>query len=130
MLRYYLKNYVMFFNMIDEKKIDKACKKACDRALKNSGFNNNVHAYPYVRGFYDCAKWAFNEFRKDLWHPASEEPVENKPFLAQEIGRWRVGVNSPLIPNNEWSTYCKIQGIKRWLYVEDLLPKTQKGDKL
>ena len=116
--------------MIDEKKVDKACKEACDRALKNSVFNNNVHAYPYVKGFYDCAKWAFNEFRKDLWHPASEEPVEDKPFLSQEVGRWRVGVNSPLIPNNEWSTQRKIRGIKRWLYVEDLLSKTQKGDKL
>lgn len=109
--------------MIDEKKIDKACEKACDRALKNSGFNNNVEAYPYIKGFYDCAKWAFNEFRKDLWHPTSEEPVKDKPFLSQEVGRWRVGVNSPLIPNNEWSTQRKIRGIKRWLYVEDLLPK-------
>lgn len=109
--------------MIDDEKIE----KACDKALKNSVFNDNAHAYPYVRGFYDCTKWAFNEFRKDLWHPASEEPVEDKPFLSQEIGRWRVGVNSPLIPNNEWSTQRKIRGIKRWLYVEDLLPKTQKG---
>ena len=115
--------------MIDENKIDKACEKACDKALKNSGFNTN-NVYPYVRGFYGCAKWAFNEFRKDLWHPAIEEPVEDKPFLAQEIGRWRVGVNSSLIPNNEWSTQRKIRGIKCWLYVEDLLPKTQKGDKL
>ena len=113
--------------MIDEKKIDKACKKACDRALKNSVFNDNVHAYPYVRGFYDCAKWAFYEFRKDLWHPASEEPVENKPFLAQQIGRWRVDINTSLFPNKVWSTYCKIQGIKRWLYIDDLLPK--EGDK-
>ena len=110
--------------MIDDEKIE----KACDKALKNSVFNDNAHAYPYVRGFYDCAKWVFNEFRKDLWHPISEEPVEDKPFLSQEIGRWRVGVNSPLIPNNEWSTQHKIRGIKRWLYVEDLLPKTQKGD--
>ena len=116
----------MFFNMIDEKKIDKACKKACDKALKNSGFDTN-NVYPYVKGFYDCAKWVFNEFRKDLWHPASEEPVEDKPFLAQEVGRWRVGVNSPLIPNNEWSTQRKIRGIKRWLYIDDLLPK--EGDK-
>ena len=108
--------------MIDDKKV----KEACNKALKNSGFDTN-DAYPYTKGFYDCAKWAFNEFRKDLWHPASEEPVEDKPFLSQEVGRWRVGVNSPLIPNNEWSTQRKIRGIKRWLYVEDLLPKTQKG---
>lgn len=109
--------------MIDYKKIEKACEKA----LNNSIFNDGIHAYPYVNGFYDCARWAINAIIKDLWHPASEEPVEDKPFLAQEIGRWRVGVNSPLIPNNEWITQRKIRGIKRWLYVEDLLPKTQKG---
>ena len=38
--------------MIDDEKIE----KACDKALRNSVFNDNVHAYPYVRGFYDCAK--------------------------------------------------------------------------
>lgn len=108
--------------MIDDKKIE----EACDKALKNSGFNTN-DVYPYVKGFYDCARWAINAIIKDLWHPISEEPVEDKPFLAQEIGRWRVDVNSSLFPNNVWSTHCKIQGIKRWLYVEDLLPKTQKG---
>ena len=108
--------------MIDDKKIE----EACDKALKNRGFNTN-DVYPYEKGFYDCARWAINAIIKDLWHPSSEEPVEDKPFLAQEIGRWRVDVNSSLFPNNVWSTHCKIQGIKRWLYVEDLLPKTQKG---
>lgn len=109
--------------MIDDKKV----KEACDKALKNSGFNNNADAYPYVNGFYDCARWAINAIIKDLWHPINEEPVEDKPFLAKQIGKWRVDVNSSLFPNNVWSTHCKIQGIKRWLYVEDLLPKTQKG---
>lgn len=108
--------------MIDDKKIE----EACDKALKNSGFNNN-DVYPYVKGFYDCARWAINAIIKDLWHPINEEPVEDKPFLAKQIGKWRVDVNSSLFPNNVWSTHCKIQGIKRWLYVEDLLPKTQKG---
>lgn len=108
--------------MIDDKKIE----EACDRALKRSVFNDNVHAYTYVNGFYDCAKWMQKKLLKDLWHPVSEEPVEDKPFLAQQIGRWRVDVNSSLSSDKVWSTYCKIQGIKRWLYVEDLLPKTQK----
>ena len=30
--------------MIDDKKV----KETCDKALKNSVFNDNVHAYPYV----------------------------------------------------------------------------------
>lgn len=105
--------------MIDNKKIEEASFK------ETFGMYGEFDSLQ--EGFICGAKWAINEFLNNLWHPASEEPVEDKPFLAQEIGRWRVGVNSPLIPNNEWSTQRKIRGIKRWLYVEDLLPKTQKG---
>ena len=106
--------------MLDDKKID---KEAISYA--RDGYNDYSSDMQDVikESFKSGAEWAINEFLKDLWHPASEEPVEDKPFLAQEIGRWRVGVNSPLIPNNEWSTQRKIRGIKRWLYVEDLLPK-------
>lgn len=109
--------------MIDDKKIE----EACDRALKRSAFNDNVHAYTYVSGFYDCAKWMQNKLLKDLWHSASKEPAKDKPFLTQWKDKWRVDVNSSKFPDNNWSTHCKIQGIKRWLYVDDLLPKTQKG---
>lgn len=105
--------------MIDDKKIEEA---AFEETFGMYGEGESLESV-FIRG----AKWMQEEFLKDLWHPASEEPVEDKPFLAQEIGRWRVGVNSPLIPNNGWSTQRKIRGIKRWLYVKDLLPKTQKG---
>ena len=127
MLRYYLKNYVMFFNMIDEKKIDKACEKACDRALKNSGFNNNVGAYPYIKGFYDCAKWAINELLKDLWHPASEMPREFAEVLAEakitESIKTYISFkrNDALFKN--WDAYSSGANITRWLYIDDLLPK-------
>ena len=121
--------------MIDEKKIEAAKEEIYeDRFLLNGEeivFNNDEKEEMFYKEDIKeaiglGAKWAINELLKDLWHPASEEPVEDKPFLAQEIGRWRVGVNSPLIPNNEWSTQRKIRGIKCWLYVEDLLPKIQK----
>lgn len=102
--------------MLDDKKIEEA-------AYRFATSQTHGELLALIDGYKEGYKDAINEFRKDLWHPASEEPVEDKPFLAQEIGRWRVGVNSPLIPNNEWSTQRKIRGIKRWLYVEDLLPK-------
>ena len=117
--------------MIDDKKIEEATRNY----INKNGYFIKYDEEPcidiefaYKEGYKEGCKDAINEFLKDLWHPASEEPVEDKPFLAQEVGRWRVGVNSPLIPNNEWSTQRKIRGIKRWLYVEDLLPK-KKGDK-
>lgn len=102
--------------MLDDKKIEEA-------AYRFATSQTHGELLALIDGYKEGYKDAINEFLKDLWHPASEEPVEDKPFLAQEIGRWRVGVNSPLIPNNEWSTQRKIRGIKRWLYVEDLLPK-------
>lgn len=106
--------------MLDDKKIEEA-------AYRFATSQTHGELLALIDGYKEGYKDAINEFLKDLWHPASEEPIEDKPFLSQEIGRWRVGVNSPLIPNNEWSTQRKIRGIKRWLYVEDLLPKTQKG---
>lgn len=102
--------------MIDDKKIDEAAYRFATSQARGE-------LLALIDGYKEGYKNAINEFLKDLWHPASEEPVEDKPFLSQEIGRWRVGVNSPLIPNNEWSTQRKIRGIKRWLYVEDLPPK-------
>ena len=102
--------------MLDDKKIEEA-------AYRFATSQTHGELLALIDGYKEGYKDAINEFLKDLWHPASEKPVEDKPFLSQEIGRWRVGVNSPLIPNNEWSTQRKIRGIKRWLYVEDLPPK-------
>ena len=109
--------------MIDDKKIE----EACDKALKNSVFNDNVHAYPYVRGFYDCAKWAFNEFRKDLWHPASEKPV---PVMGCNNGVL-VELNETKKPITLWKREYLYENISkhgnrfisRWLYIDDLFQK-------
>ena len=102
--------------MIDDKKIE----EACDKALRNSVFNDNVHAYPYVRGFYDCAKWAFNEFRKDLWHPASEEPEKNHFVLFKTAGN---SFETEYIGKNDWATIVRCFKVVKWFYVDDLLPK-------
>ena len=108
--------------MIDDEKIE----KACDKAFKNSGFNTN-DVYPYVKGFYDCARWAFNEFRKDLWHPASEKPVmsehgmilvELNDITSCKYSLWRSTTTYECLCNNKGY-------IRRWLYLDDLL--SQKG---
>ena len=108
--------------MIDYEKIE----KACDKALKNSVFNDNAHAYPYVRGFYDCAKWAINEFLKDLWHPASEEPRQ-KAMLLIEISLPKLTPRKSyyvdILIGEDWEITCGTMSISRWLYIDDLLPK-------
>lgn len=105
--------------MIDEKKIEEAAFDYNDGELTSDKLIRAAFIY--------SAKWAINEFLKDLWHPASKEPAKDKPFLAQERGKWLVDVDSSLFPNNVWSTHCEIQNITRWLYIDDLVQK--KGGK-
>ena len=79
--------------------------------------------------FKDGAKWAINEFLKDLWHPVSEEPEENKKLLVQYTNYmveddYEIDMN---IPHVSWRYLVTTYNLKKWCYIEDLLPKG--GDK-
>ena len=77
------------------------------------------------------AKWAINEFLKDLWHPASEEPERDRDILLEyENGhpsdaRMRLPYQYENIYSDlcekYWSVMVKIEKITRWLYIDDLL---------
>ena len=100
--------------MIDDKKIEEA-------AINKCGFISYE--------FYNGAKWAINEFLKDLWHDKSEKPiirehgmiiVELNDITACKYSLWR--------STTTYETLCNNKGyIRRWLYIDDLLPK--EGDK-
>lgn len=74
--------------------------------------------------FCSGAKWAINEFLKNLWHPASEQPnIEGKPILFNCIDHdcvpsWCV---YPIGFNGNWKVFCISHGITKWLYIDDLL---------
>lgn len=75
--------------------------------------------------FKDGAKWAINEFLKDLWHPVSEEPEENKKILVQYTNYmveddYEIDMNSPHV---QWRYLVTTYNFKKWCYIEDLLPK-------
>ena len=75
--------------------------------------------------FKDGAKWAINEFLKDLWHPVSEEPEENKKLLVQYTNYmveddYEIDMN---IPHVSWRYFVTTYNFKKWCYIEDLLPK-------
>ena len=75
--------------------------------------------------FKDGAKWAINEFLKDLWHPVSEEPEENKKLLVQYTNYmveddYEIDMN---IPHVSWRYLVTTYNFKKWCYIEDLLPK-------
>lgn len=77
--------------------------------------------------FITGAKWAINEFLKDLWNDASEEPKEFKEVLAEAKLTESINTylsfkrNDALFKN--WAAYSSGTNITRWLYIDDLFSK-------
>lgn len=106
--------------MIDDKKIEDAAKSL------RKDFNDDVtQGFLVEFGFEKGAKWAIDEFLKDLWHDKSEKPimsehgmiiVELNDITACKYYLWR--------STTTYETICNNKGyISRWLYLNDLLPK-------
>ena len=106
--------------MIDNKKIEDAAKQHSEESYISDYFQAC-----YKDAFIEGAKWAINEFLKDLWHPASEEPKKGRVFLYKTMFEG-YGINQ-IIDGNEWKYIIKYQKATQWLYIDDLLPK--RGDK-
>lgn len=106
--------------MIDNKKIEDAAKSL------RKDFNDDVtQGFLVEFGFEKGAKWAIDEFLKYLWHDKSEKPimsehgmiiVELNDITACKYSLWR--------STTTYETICNNKGyIRRWLYLNDLLPK-------
>ena len=130
--------------MIDDKKIEDTFKEyneKVEKELSKRLTRKPTRAERYADttsrqcAFYAGAKWAINEFLKDLWHPASEEPEKNRRCLIRVVYHLNYG----MLPDEErieqssfydfgWYDYdFKYIGpdydIISWLYVDDLEPK-------
>lgn len=95
--------------MIDDKKIEEA-------AINKCGFISSE--------FYSGAKWAINEFLKDLWRPVSEEPKESI-FMLSEYEKGKYYADYFDKNRGGWSNKRLI----RWLNIDDLFPKEEDGIK-
>lgn len=103
--------------MIDEKKIEEA-KEAFIADKKILGI---VAINDLACGFKEGANWALEQFLKDLWHPASEEPKLGKRVLVKINGNLSL-FNSGFVVEHI-RNFDDCYGIESWLYIEDLLPK-------
>ena len=103
--------------MIDDKKIEEAAK---EYSQDSWGYSYDIEK---LLAFEQGAKWAINEFLKDLWHPASEKPRRNTTCLAQI----RDCIFETFYDRAEWKFLVKGYNVTRWLYIDDLL--TKKGGK-
>lgn len=114
--------------MIDEKTIDEGAR---DYINKN-GYFIKYDEDPCVDiefAYKEGAHWAINEFLKDLWHDASEEPKVSKWIVTRFLDddndlAYEVDLNVNI---RDWKTYVQQYRIVKWLYIDDLLSK--KGGK-
>ena len=107
--------------MIDDKKIEEA-KEAF---IANKNILGVVAMNDLACGFKEGANWAINEFLKDLWHDAEEEPYSNlSPILLDGIDReGRQIVKTSFFRSGYWNKTVEYYGIIRWLYIDDLFPE-------
>lgn len=113
--------------MIDDKKIEEAARYYCNNRYPAS------QDVPFIaEGFRQGAKWAINEFLKDLWHPVSEKPnIKQGECCVTCLVKFKNGSTKLC------AYFCTQEGwvcddmspkdfkrnFKGWLYIDDLLPK-------
>lgn len=119
--------------MIDDKEIDIAARA---QALSK---HINETAYFQLRSiedFKDGARWAINEFLKDLWHPASEKPViKQGECCVTCLVKFKNGSTELCVYfRNPEGWECRDmspkdfkRNFKEWLYIDDLLKGGNNG---
>lgn len=120
--------------MIDDKKIEEAKESIFNKHFLNK--NEDVVCIDHIaepvyldyqikKAIELGAKWAINEFFKDLWHPASEKPKEfnHYGFAALYILQYNHQIRMVLYDKDNMNWKNVISNSEYWLYVDDLLPK-------
>lgn len=118
--------------MIDDKKIEEAARYYCNNRYPAS------QDTPFIaEGFRYDAKWAINEFLKDLLHPASEVPRnDNGNILALSDSETKLYNMNELMDKTNCTTYNEMweQEVKKyhfkcWLFVKEFIESVMKGGK-
>ena len=129
--------------MIDDKKIEAAKEEIYeDRFLLNGEeivFNNDEKEEMFYEGDIKeaiglGAKWAINEFLKDLWHPASEKPnIKQGECCVTCLIKFKNGSTELCVyfrnPEGWVCDDMSPKDFKRnfngWLYIDELLPRKE-----
>lgn len=123
--------------MIDDKKIEEAKEEIYeDRFLLNGEdvvFDNDAKEEMFYKEDIKeaiglGAKWAINEFLKDLWHDVDEIPKRAKAFIF-ECGDYSKHYHVGMMFNpNDYKKNAETWLMNRWCYLEDILPKQEGGE--
>ena len=120
--------------MIDKYKREKAARQISEKVVDAKGFDNSKPTHiafleGHIDGFNAGAKWAINEFLKDLWNPISDKPEEHTDIIYIDEDKDFWDINNYDSNNFDdsfgkgWESACRTQDIYKWAYKDDLLPK-------
>lgn len=121
--------------MIGDNKIEEAKEEIYENRFLGNGEDVHFDNGDMEEMYYSCqikkaielgAKWLIEQFLKDLWHPAEEEP-NHEAIRIYILGKTKAsesGVLPMLLrPNTNWKEFVVSHGVTRWIYVDDLFPK-------
>lgn len=123
--------------MIDDKKIEKSARQISEKVVDAKGFDDSKPTHlafseGHVAGFKEGAKWAINELLKNLWHDVFKERIPyNKMVIVEYTSKGGIYYRSLKIPDDiQWVRgFSNEKRLRRWLYVDDLLPKEESCQK-
>nr|DAV75376.1 MAG TPA: hypothetical protein [Caudoviricetes sp.] len=121
----------MFF---DDKKIEAAANKHIETEYARYNSGKVEEEMICLRGkdsFKEGAKWAINEFLKNLWHPNAEEPDKSKSdiiTLGFDNDAYLQFKESILWNEESWRHSISRCQIIKWAYLSDILPKQEGGE--
>ena len=121
--------------VLDDKKIDEAARGAADlyeQDLPMMSYDEDTevdgqHHFCQEFGanlFKDGAKWAINEFLKNLWHPAIEKPKRrcNYLLLHYKDKEEEECFEADVVDTKAWDCYIK-DSLVEYINIDDLFPK-------
>ena len=118
--------------MIDDNKIEAAKEEIYeDRLLLNGEeivFDNDAKEEMFYKEDIKeaiglGAKWAINEFLKNLWHQKDEEPEGYDELILLHYSEFNCYSLSQVKYFKSWKEFVERAPIKEWLYIDDLFQK-------
>lgn len=126
--------------MIDDKKIEEVKESIFNKHFLNK--NEDVVCIDHIaepvyldyqinKAIELGAKWAINEFLKDLWHPNTEEADKRKSdiiTLGFDNDAYLQFKESILWREESWRHSISRCQIIKWAYLSDILPEQEGGE--
>ena len=116
--------------MIDNKKIEDVAKVYMigefydrDEAEWNYPITNEEKRNQCIIDFKAGAKWAINEFLKNLWHQKDEEPEGYDEWILLHYSAFNYYSLSQVKDFKSWKEFVERAPIENWLYIDDLFQK-------